>query len=159
MSYEIVPLFRSAAKRFVAQHHRHSLPSLGEIFCLGLARDGELVGVAIVGLPKARKLADGRTLEVTRVCVLDDCRNANSMLYAACARAAKALGWKRLITYTLPTESGASLRAAGWALDGENFGGPPKAWLTRHGTVEIDLFGTQRLPLGLKRRWSRELQQ
>lgn len=80
----------------------------------GLFVDEELVAVVTAGYPVARALNDGRTLEVNRVCVNGEIRNANSALYGAIGRAAKALGWQRLVTYTLQTESGASLRGAGF---------------------------------------------
>ena len=76
----------------------------------------------MVGRPVARNSDNGYTLEVNRVCT-DGARNACSMLYGAAWRAAKALGYRRLITYTLPAEGGASLRAAGWKLLGERGGG------------------------------------
>src|SRR5574341_962194 len=111
----IVPIRQSQAKRFIAQNHRHNDPSIGSVFNIGLAdSDGELIGVAMCGIPKARLLMDGQTLEVTRVAVKEGTKNSNSCLYSACARAAKALGYKRLLTYTLESESGVSLRAAGW---------------------------------------------
>lgn len=80
--------------------------------------DGVLRGVAIVGRPVARAYDDGMTLEVNRV-ASDGATNANSMLYGACARAAFALGYRRLITYTLSTETGSSLRAADWKVIAE----------------------------------------
>ncbi len=76
----------------------------------------------MVGRPVARHSDNGFTLEVNRVCT-DGAHNACSMLYGASWRAAKALGYRRLITYTLPSEGGASLRAAGWKLIGERGGG------------------------------------
>src|SRR5690242_20917000 len=82
-------------------------------FCLGVDADGELVGVATVGRPVARHYDDGYTLEVNRTAT-DGTRNVNSMLYGAAWRAAKALGYDRLVTYTQAEESGSSLRAAGW---------------------------------------------
>jgi hypothetical protein len=82
-------------------------------FALGVASDGLLVGVAVVGRPVARHLDDRLTLEVTRSCT-DGTRNANSKLYGAAWRAARALGYQRLITYTEDSESGTSLRAAGF---------------------------------------------
>jgi hypothetical protein len=78
-------------------------------------RGGGVVGVATAGRPVARLLDDGETLEVSRVCVLEGNKNANSMLYGAIRRAATALGYRRLVTYTLPDESGSSLRAVGFA--------------------------------------------
>lgn len=117
----IVPCRLREATEFVANFHRHNLaPSIG-LFSVG-ASDGErLVGVAIAGLPVSRVLmGDGVTLEVTRVCVMDDAPKGSSCaLYAACWRAARALGYQRLITYTLQTESGASLRGAGWRVIAE----------------------------------------
>lgn len=111
---KIVPLSLAEANEFVRRFHRHHKPVPGCKFCCGVAdENGEIHGVAIVGRPVARFLDDGWTLEVNRTCT-DGTRNANSMLYGACWRAAKAMGYRRLITYTLPEESGASLRAAGW---------------------------------------------
>ena len=85
----------------------------GHKFSIGCAKDGELVGVAIVGRPVSRYLDDGWTLEVNRLCTTGE-KNACSILYAASARAAKAMGYRKIITYTLDSESGSSLRAAGW---------------------------------------------
>jgi len=105
--------FRDAAA-FVAMWHRHHRPPQGMVFAVGVADDdGVLHGVAMVGRPVARMYDNGQTLEVNRTCT-DGSPNANSMLYGAAWRAAKALGYTRLITYTQGAETGASLRAAGW---------------------------------------------
>lgn len=108
----------SDAAEFCAQHHRHHKPPVGGLFAVGVAAGETVRGVAIVGRPVARGNADGWTAEVTRVAT-DGARNACSMLYGACWRAAKALGYRKLITYTLAEESGSSLRAAGWRTVGE----------------------------------------
>ena len=109
----IVPLTFRAATEFVSAHHRHHKPPVGHKFSLGVVdEDGVLHGVAIAGRPVARNLDDGLTLEVTRTCT-DGARNANSKLYGAVWRAARAMGYRRLVTYTQDGESGASLRAAG----------------------------------------------
>ena len=114
----LVPITRKEAREFVARHHRHSQPHVIERFHVGLSNgDGMLVGVAVAGLPSARLLCDGETIEITRLCTLGD-KNAASMLYGAILRAAKALGYSRAYTYTLQSESGASLKASGWTLDG-----------------------------------------
>lgn len=119
MSLHIVPVNARDAKYFVEAWHRHNKPPPFVNFCLGVADDeGVLRGVAMVGRPVARHLCDGFTLEVNRTAT-DGARNANSMLYAAAWRAAKALGYRRLVTYTQAEESGASLRAAGWRIIGE----------------------------------------
>jgi hypothetical protein len=115
---ELIPVSFRRACAFIAEHHRHHKPPAGMKFCIGIASNGQLVGVATIGRPIARTYDDGRTLEVNRTCT-DETRNVNSMLYAAAWRAAKALGYRRLITYTQAGESGASLRAAGWQIIAE----------------------------------------
>jgi hypothetical protein len=109
---EAQPLHLREANEFVAKYHRHNMPTVGGKFALGAAVDGKLVGVAIAGRPVARKLDDGKTLEVLRVCT-DGTANACSFLYARCAKIARLMGYEKIITYTLESESGASLRALG----------------------------------------------
>lgn len=128
----------SEANAFVALHHRHHKPVPGAKFCIGVAVNDVIVGVAIVGRPISRMLDDGWTLEVNRTCT-DGTKNANSMLYGACRRAAFALGYRKLITYTLPSESGASLKAAGWKCLGEAGGGK---W-SRKSRPRVDTHPTQ----------------
>jgi hypothetical protein len=123
MSLELAPCTVRDAMDFVHQYHRHHRKPNGGLFAVACTEGEDVVGVAIVAQPVARMLMDGWTAEVIRLCVLDGHPNACSMLYAACWRAARALGWKRLVTYTLPEEGGASLRAAGWKCVGEAGGG------------------------------------
>jgi hypothetical protein len=127
---KVVPMRHADANEYVRKWHRHNRPTLGAIFCVGVA-DDDVRGVAIVGRPIARRLDDGVTVEILRVAT-DGARNACSMLYGACRRAAKALGYARVITYTLPDEGGASLRAAGFKFDGDA-GGSGAMWQSRHG--------------------------
>lgn len=115
MTLVIRPVSFAEAREFVRQHHRHNKPPPGHKFSVGVEANGELVGVAMAGRPIARHFDDGRTIEVNRTCT-DGTRNANSMLYGAVWRAAKALGYRRLITYTQAGECGASLRAVGWRM-------------------------------------------
>jgi hypothetical protein len=110
---EVVPITLRQAQEFVQKFHRHNKPPHGCKFAIGVRADGALAGVATAGRPVARALDDGRTLEVNRSCT-DGTPHANSMLYGAVWRAARAMGYLRCITYTQATESGASLRAAGW---------------------------------------------
>lgn len=113
MTLALHPISLREACAFIAAHHRHNKPPVGHKFSIS-ARDGEqLVGVATAGRPIARHFDDGLTLEVNRTCT-DGTRNVNSLLYGAIWRAAKAMGYRRCITYTQADESGASLRAAGW---------------------------------------------
>lgn len=111
---EISPLTLTEARVFVDRHHRHHRAPQGGLFAIGLARDNQVIGCVIVGRPVARGNQDTRTAEVTRLCVLENQKNASSKLYAAAWRAARAMGYRRLVTYTLASESGTSLRAAGW---------------------------------------------
>ncbi len=110
---ELVPITFEDAKAFIEQHHRHHLPPRFWKFGIGVALGERLVGVVTVGRPVARFLDDGWTLEVNRCCT-DGTPHAASNLYAAAWRAARAMGYRRLITYTLVEEPGTSLRAAGW---------------------------------------------
>ena len=113
----LTPVSLRDANAFVAAHHRHHKPVTGHKFAIGCEAEGRLVGVAIVGRPVSRYLDNGETLEVTRLCTTGE-KNACSMLYAAAARAAKAMGYRKIITYTLDDEPGVSLRAAGWTCMG-----------------------------------------
>ena len=114
MPLRIVPVDLKAAREFVLMHHRHNEPPVGHKFSVGVADGDQLVGVAIVGRPVSRVIqSEGATLEVIRTAT-DGTRNANSMLYGAARRAAFALGYDRLITYTQADESGVSLKAAGF---------------------------------------------
>ena len=113
MSLRVTPITLAEANAFVARNHRHHEPVVGHKFSVAVSEGERVRGVAIVGRPVSRRRDDGWTLEVTRCCT-DGARNACSMLYATCWRAARALGYTRLGTYILEAEGGASLRAAGW---------------------------------------------
>lgn len=117
------PITWRHAQEFVSEHHRHHLPPRGHKLSISVRDDaGQLAGVAILGRPVARHLDDGWTVEVTRCCTLG-ATNACSMLYGTARRIAKEMGYRRIITYTLATESGVSLRAAGWTCVGATDGG------------------------------------
>jgi hypothetical protein len=135
---EVVPVSFAEANAFITQHHRHHKPMPGVKFCIGVAIGEKIVGVAMVGRPVARMANDGFTVEVNRCCT-DGTKNACSMLYGACWRAARALGYRRCITYTLPEEGGASLRASNWTLIGEAGGGK---W-SRKDRPRVDTHPTQ----------------
>ncbi len=111
----IEPISLAAANSFVVAWHRHSGQVIGHLWSHGLfGADLTLHGVAIVGRPVARALDDGATVEVTRLAT-DGTRNACSRLYAAAVREARRRGYRRVVTYTLATETGASVRAAGFS--------------------------------------------
>lgn len=134
-----VPMDLEGANEFVARHHRHHKPVVGHKFSIGAALDGELVGVVIVGRPVARRRDDGDTLEVTRLAT-DGVKRATgrlnrkgeqtfhnpcSLLYGAAARAAFALGYRRIGTYIRADEPGTSPAAAGWRMVAET---PGRSW-------------------------------
>lgn len=121
MTLRLVPLSIKAADRFVDDHHRHHKPTHGHAkFALGATRDAELVGVIIVGRPKARGADDGSRLEAVRICTHGNAANAVSFLLSRACRAAHALGYTQpLITYIEEGESGVSLIAAGWCKVGD----------------------------------------
>lgn len=160
MSLRIVPVTLAEANAFVAKLHRHSKPTVGHRFSVGVEElvvreripsgphgAWELRGVAIAGRPVARALDDGRTVEILRVCT-DGARNACSKLYAACCRAAEGMGYALAVTYTLASESGASLRASGFKPVGEV---KDRQWDTPSRPRE------QRELLGDRIRWERTL--
>lgn len=122
LNLEIVPITQAEAKVFIKEHHRHHNPSVGSIFNVACAREGKIIGVAMVGRPVARGLDDGWTIEVTRLCT-DGTRNACSKLYAATRKIGRALGYRKIVTYILETEKGTSLKAAGWKCVAKTFGG------------------------------------
>ncbi|NDE18569.1 hypothetical protein EBZ80_27060 [bacterium] len=140
----LVPITFRKACEYIDLHHRHHGRPQGWLFGVGVEAGGVLVGISCVGRPVARMLDDGRTCEITRLCT-DGTKNAPSMLYGASARAARALGYRRILTYTLASESGVSLRASGWIDEGEAGGG---SW-SRPSRRRIDSAPTE-----TKRRWS-----
>jgi hypothetical protein len=140
----VVPCTIAEANEYIRRYHRHHKPlKIGYFFAQAVADEtGEIRGVAITGRPCSRFLEDGWTVEVRRVAT-DGCPNACSALYAAAWKAAKALGWRKVITYTLPEEGGASLRGAGWKCIGKRGGG---SWGKTRPRVDMH-------PLQQKLRW------
>ena len=108
-----VPLSLQEANNFVTLNHRHHDPVHRDKYRVGASIDGKLVGVVQVGRPVSRMLDDGNTLEVVRLCT-DGSKDVCSFLYSRAARIAKELGYSRLVTYILESESGTSLFATGW---------------------------------------------
>ena len=113
----IKPITFRQASEFINQHHRHRKATVGCKFCIGLFDNDEMIGCAVCGRPVGRFLDDGLTCEINRLCT-DGTKNACSMLYGACCRVAKEMGYKKIITYTLVSENGASLRASNFRNEG-----------------------------------------
>jgi len=147
------------ANGFVLENHRHHTKVVGHKFSIGCFSGSQLVGVATIGRPISRKLDNGLTLEVTRLCTIG-IENTASKLLASSARIAKEFGYKKIITYILKSEKGISLKAAGWGLESDNCGG--LFWNSsgsRNRTDKIiNLFGeTKKYPNELKQRWCKAL--
>lgn len=149
---------QAEACEFVERLHRHHKPCRDKYRVGAVDDDGRLVGVAQVGRPLARMLDDGETLEVLRLCT-DGTPNACSFLYSRCARIAKELGYKKIITYILESETGASLKASGWTLEADGVGGGTWDKPSRHRTLTVTtLFGdVQKYSTERKQRWSKRL--
>jgi len=120
----------SFANDWVAMLHRHHKPVTGHRFSLAAESDGSIVGVAIVGRPVARNTDQINVAEVLRLCT-DGSKNACSFLYAAAAKAARCLGFRRVQTFILKSEPGTSLAAAGWTRGHTSSGGD--GWQSRRG--------------------------
>lgn len=145
---KIAPITFKAASVYINQHHRHHGPTAGCKFCISVIDDdGNLLGVAVCGRPVSRYLDDGFTLEINRVCSTG-IKNVCSMLYGGCCRIAKEMGYRKVITYTLASESGASLKASNFICEGEAGG--------THWTGSRNK--GQDIPSEMKKRWVRMLE-
>ena len=150
---EIRPIKLRDANAYVRENHRHNIPTNGHKYSIACYDGDRLCGVAIAGHPVSRMMDDGLTIEIRRVCT-DGTYNACSILYGACSRCAKAMGYKRVITYTLKSEPGTSLKASGFIIDGEtrneNWNRPGR----QREISQITLFGEERkYPEEKKIRW------
>ena len=146
MKLKVIPITLREANDFVENFHRHNTRTQrdGGRFAIGATTGESMVGIAIVGRPIARLLDDGYTSEVTRCCVLDDApKNSCSFLYGRCWRIWQQMGGKRMVTYTLSTESGSSLKGAGWKIVGEtkpggwNREGRERSWQPIYGQMKF----------------------
>lgn len=152
---QIRPITLKEANSYVARYHRHNNPTVGHKFSIACYDGDRLCGVAICGRPVSRNLDDGLTLEILRVCT-DGTHNACSHLYGACNRIARDMGYRRVITYTLVSESGASLKASGFLDCGEAGGLSWDVPSRPREVVQETLFGTERkYPSEKKIRWEK----
>ena len=141
----IKPIHLKAANAYVKQFHRHNIPTVGGKFAISVYDDNRMCGVAICGRPTARRSDDGTTLEIYRCCT-DGTKNACSKLYGAACKIGFDMGYKRIITYTLQSESGASLKASGFRCEG------PAGGIAWTGERQRDYYVA---PEMLKSRWVR----
>lgn len=143
---EIRPIGLKAANCYVEKYHRHHKKVAGHKFSICVCDGERIAGVAICGRPVSRYIDDGTILEINRVCT-DGTKNACSMLYGACCRIAKDMGYRKIVTYILKSENGASLKASNFTCEGEAGG---EIWT---GKRERD----NGVPREKKTRWSRVL--
>ena len=152
---KIRPIKLRDANQYVREYHRHNIPTNGHKFSIACYDGDRLCGVAIAGQPVARNMDDGLTIEIRRVCT-DGTYNACSILYGACSRCAKEMGYKRVITYTLQSEPGTSLKASGFIMGGVT---AKKSWDTPsrpREITQITLFGEEKkYPEEAKIRWEK----
>lgn len=146
VSLFIRPVSLKEANLWVTVLHRHHRAAQRHKFSICVRDEKDFIrGIAIVGRPISRNLDNGITAEVIRLCT-DGTPNACSMLYRACWRSCKAMGYEKIVTYILQSESGISLRAAGWLLEDAACGG--SSW-SRESRERED-----KHPLEKKQRWS-----
>lgn len=155
-----VPLELKEANSYVERLHRHHAPVHRDKFRFGVEVDGVLHGVIQVARPVNRVLDDGDTLEVVRCCT-DGTKNACSFLYSRAARIAKEMGYKKIITYILENEDGASLKASGWVKEADNIRGGSWNTPSRPREVEpeqLSIFPAKpKYPIAKKQRWAKKL--
>ena len=130
-NFTTTPMSLKEANEFVTEHHSHNKKVQGHKFSIGVLHENNLVGVAICGRPISATLDDKKTLELLRSCVLDNApRNTNSYLYGRCWRVADALGYQRMITYTLIEEKSSACKAIGMRIVGQTKDSS-KAWANK----------------------------
>lgn len=156
---EVRPISIAKANAFVEQYHRHHGKKTGCRFALAVYDGEQLHGVAICSNPVARNADDGLTLEVARLCT-DGTRNACSILYGACARVAKEMGFRKIQTYILESELGTSLKASGWKCEGEAGRESWSKYISRRqegreAFAQMELFPKKKPPEEMKTRWAR----
>lgn len=154
------PISIAQANAYVEKYHRHHGKRVGVRFAIACYEGDELHGVAICANPVARKSDDGLTLEVARLCT-DGTHNACSILYGACARVAKDMGFTKIQTFILESEPGTSLKACGWVCEG--VAGESVNWENKKGKrvtkrtqyKQMEMFETKKPPEERKQRWAR----
>ena len=154
------PIELKQAQAFINQLHRHHSAAIRDKFRIAAKRGGQIVGVVQCGRPVSRVLDDGYTLEVLRLCT-DGGKDVCSFLYSRCARIAKEMGYRKIITYILSTEPGTSLKASGWTLEDDNCGGATweNCTRTKERPVQLSMIEQkQKYPVGVsKQRWAKKL--
>lgn len=149
MLLTIKPVSLQESNEFIEQYHNTHKRIYGFKFGVGIVNeDNKLIGVATAGRPVSRHLDDGYTIEITRVCTNHSEKNMSSRLIGALSRASKALGYKKIISYTLVEEEGISFKASNFSPVHTT---KAETW-NRDKRKRID-----KAPIGKKIRWEKEL--
>lgn len=156
-----VPMELKEAQAYINQYHRHHEASHRDKFRIAASDGNNILGVIQVGRPVSRVLDNGKTLEVLRLCTQGD-KDVCSFLYSRAARIAREMGYEKIITYILESESGISLKASGWELEADNVGGSDWNVPSRPRevvTAQLSLLETKpKYPIGVKKqRWVKRL--
>ena len=156
-----VPMELKDAQNYINTYHRHHQAAHRDKFRVAAMEDGKIVGVVQVGRPVSRVLDDGNTLEVLRLCTNGE-KDVCSFLYSRAARIAKEMGYTKIITYILESETGTSLKASGWHREVVNVGGANWNVPSRPREViasQLSLFPEKpKYPVNeRKQRWSKNL--
>ena len=131
MNFKVIPLTLKESNDFVTAHHSHNKKVQGYKFAIGALFKNKLVGVAIAGRPVSATLDNKKTIELLRSCVLDDApKNTNSFLYGRVWRIAVAMGYEKMVTYTLMKEQGSACKAIGMKIVGQTRDSS-KAWAAK----------------------------
>jgi hypothetical protein len=153
-NFSVTPLTLKEANEFVDHHHSHNKRVQGYKFAIGAIYDGKLVGVSICGRPISATLDNKKTIELLRSCVLDDApKNTNSFLYGRSWRVAEAMGYKKMITYTLIREKASACKAIGMKIVGQTKDST-KAWAHKEKKDGIKRLA-QEIYKELKYRWEK----
>lgn len=151
------PITLRDAQTFISQHHRHSDPPQGWLCGVSVWNNETIVAVGVLGRPVAQQLQDGQTAEITRVATIE-ANNVATMIYGALCRVAEGLGYTRVISYTLASETGATLRAAGFTYAATVDARASWSRPNRERPDQLNLFGFRpRRDPGAKVRWERHL--
>lgn len=146
MSYEVTRLNLRESQGIIEKYHRHSKPLKRHIFSIGAIKNSHCVGVLTVGRPSSALTRYSSYIEIKRVCVMGEHKNAASFLIGHACNACFSMGYSTILSYTQSWESGSSLLGSGFHIkkvaeitkyrDGRLEGGLVSWVRYKHGTTK-----------------------